>query len=192
MRKILMFFFTICLAFYVSSQDILAENLSYPFQSITITEAITFEVLIPDTLEDTSLLYGLVEPGKTLTVYVATIIFQEMNGEYNGSPSYVLILTNEDDEDIIRFIVNSSYQKLGVERYQSFASHILIDANMGVYKDLDGIDPLVGMQEISVHHIFDGDKLSLIDNKGLEIPMIEGSYQFEAGLNIVISMNQGE
>jgi hypothetical protein len=192
MKKTVLFLIAACLTFFASHIMIYAENVSYPFQSITITEATTFQVVIPENIQDTSLLYGLVEPGEIITVYMATIIFQEMNGEYNSSPSKVLILTNEHNEDIIRFVVNSAYHVIDVESYYSFASHILIDSSIGVYKNMDIINSNLGIQEITIHHVYDNNQLSFIDNQGLVITMIEGSYQHEPNLNIMISMNQGE
>ena len=177
---------------FLSTLSVRAENLSYPFESITITEAKTFEIVIPEGVQEGSLLYGLVEQGETITVYVATIVMQEIGGGTNSSPSTVLILTNAEDEDIIRFIVNSAYQVIDVELYQSFASHILIDSSMGVFKNMDLVDSNSGIQEITVHHVFEGNQLTLIDNKGLVIPMVENSYQVETGLGIVISVNAGE
>ena len=192
MKRVFLVVIALCLTLCLTSRLVRAENLSYPFESITITEAKTFEIVIPEGLSEDSLLYGLVEQGETITVYVATIVMQEIGGGVNPSSSTVLILTNAEDEDLIRFIVNSAYNVIDVESYQSFASHILIDSTMGVYKDMDLVDSNLGIQEITVHHVFQDDQLSLIDNTGLVIPMVENSYQFESDLNIVISVNAGE
>lgn len=192
MKKPCLVWIIACFGFGLSGLRLHAENLSYPFEAITISEAKTFDILIPETLQETSLLYGLVEEGDILTVYVATIWFTEIGGAVNPSPSKVLILTNDEDVDIVRFVVNSAYQVIDVESFESFASHILIDATMGVFKDLESIDPLIGIQELTVHHVFAGDQLSFVDNTGLVIPMIAGTYALETGLDIVISMNAGD
>lgn len=115
-----------------------------------------------------------------------------MNGDINSSPSSVLILTNENDVDIVQFIINGAYQEIGVESYMSFASHILIDATIGVYKNMDSVDWDKGIQELTVHQVFSNNQMTLIDNQGIEMPMIDGTYQHEENLNIVISMNTGE
>lgn len=67
-----------------------------------------------------------------------------------------------------------------------FASHILIDSTMGVYKDMELID---NMQQITVHHILSTNTLTLTDNAGLEIPMVPNSYELQTDLEIVISVN---
>lgn len=66
----------------------------------------------------------------------------------------------------------------------------MIDAEVGVYKDFDGIDPVYGMRHLTVHHIIEGDQYIFMDNNELEMPMIEGSYQFETDLEIFISVNE--
>lgn len=78
------------------------ENASYPFKAITIVEATTFKVVVAEGIQESSLLYGLVTPGEIITIYVAQIFFTEMNGKINNSPSYVLIVSNAVDEDLVR------------------------------------------------------------------------------------------
>lgn len=191
MRRIGLVFVVLFTTLCMSTLSVTADNLYYPFESITITEAKTFEIVIPEGVQEGSLLYGLVEQGETITVYVATIVLQEIGGTNNSSASTVLILTNAEDEDIIRFIINNGLNNIGVESYQGFASHILIDSTMGVFKNMDLVDSNLGIQEISVHHVFENNQLTLIDNTGLVIPMVENSYQVETGLSIVISVNAG-
>ena len=53
-----------------------------------------------------SLLYGKVEAGDTVTVYVASIQMKEI-GSQNSSESVVLILADETENDIIRYIINN-------------------------------------------------------------------------------------
>ena len=188
MKKILIIGFVLWSFFAASNKIAFAENLTYPFESITIIEAQKFDVVIPTGLSENSLLYGKVEVGDTVTVYIAKIVMKELNGE-NESQSTVLILTSQDDMDIVRFVINNFGAVIDVEFRYGFASHILIDAAIGVYKDMELINQ---MQELQVFHQLTTNQLTLTDNAGLVMPMVENSYEFETNLNIVISINTGE
>lgn len=73
MKKVLLSLFMVTLFSMLYDKVVLAENLSYPFDSITIVEAKKFDILIPANVPERSLLYGKVEAGDTVTVYVASI-----------------------------------------------------------------------------------------------------------------------
>lgn len=185
MKKVMLSFVFLALFSILFNKMVLAENLSYPFESITIVEAKKFDILIPDTITTESLLFGKVETGDVVTVFVATIMMKEIDST-NEHGSYVLIMSNDAELDIVRYLINNFYQDPGVIMEFGFASHILIDATMGVYKDMSLID---NMQQITVRHVIAGDVLTLIDNTGLQIPMIENTYEFQTNLDIVISVN---
>lgn len=185
MKKVLLSLFMVTLFTMLYNKVVLAENLSYPFDSITIVEAKKFDILIPANVPEGSLLYGKVEAGDTVTVYVASIQMKDI-GSQNSSESVVLILADETENDIIRYIINNYLTDLEVFVNYQFASHILIDSTMGVYKDMELID---NMQQITVHHILSTNTLTLTDNAGLEIPMIPNSYELQTDLEIVISVN---
>lgn len=188
MKKISMFFILSMFLIMITSKLTLAETISYPFDTITIVEAKKFKIVIPDDLEETSLLYGLVQPGDIITVYLGELALKDIDSSHT-SDSVVLILTDELDNDVIRYLINNFRQSIGIEMFYGFASHILIDASMGVYKDMDVIED---MQEISVVHTIASNSLVLIDNNGLEIPMIEGSFEQETDLNTIISVYGGQ
>lgn len=185
MKKVMLSLVFITLCSILFNKVVLADNLSYPFESITIVEAKKFDILIPNTITSESLLYGKVEAGDTVTVYIATIMMKEI-GSTIEHPSYVLIMADDTEQDFVRYLINNFYQDPGIIMEFGFASHILIDATMGVYKDMELIE---NMKQIGVRHVIAGDELTLIDNTGLEIPMIENSYEFQQDLNIVISVN---
>lgn len=182
-----MAYLVIIIVFIGAQQNVRVENLSYSFDSITITEAKTFDVIMPSNVDPGSLLFEKASAGDTLTVYVAMIELKEIGSELS-STSTVLIINNQAEENLIRFIVNNYFADLSVFVRYGFASHILIDSTMGVYKDLTMVD---NIQEITVNHLLAGDVITLTDNKGLEIPMVEGTYQVETGLSNVISVNSG-
>jgi hypothetical protein len=187
MKKVILSSFLILLTALFFNKMVFAENLSYPFDTITIIEAQKFEIVIPEGVSETSLLYGKVETGQTITVFIANIVLQEIEST-QSSNSLVLIMTNDQNEDVIRFLINNMSQDIGVEIYYGFASHILIDSTMGVYKDMTLIE---NIQEISIHHDIINNQITLTDNVGMVIPMVVGTYEIQTNLNIVISVNTG-
>jgi hypothetical protein len=188
MKKVMLSFVFIALFSILFNKVVLAENLSYPFESITIVEAKKFDILIPSTITTESLLFGKVESGEVVTVFIATIVMKEI-GSTDEHSSYVLIIADDEELDIVRYLINNFYQDPGVIMEFGFASHILIDSTMGVYKDMSLIDH---MQQITIRHVIAGDVITLIDNTGLQIPMIENTYELRTNLEIVISVNTPE
>lgn len=189
MKKLFMLLIITFTMFIGSTKMVFAENISYPFDTIVITEAFKFDVLIPNDIAEASLLFGLVTSGEVITVYVGTIEMT-MTDIANTSTSQIVILTNALDEDIIQFIINnySFYPDVSVK--YGFASHILIDPVVGVFKDLDAL-MASGLKEIEVFHDLPTDTYALKDNVGQVMPMIQGTFATETGLNIIISVNEG-
>jgi len=165
-----------------------AEDISYRFDSITIVEAFKFDVEVSTALAADSLLYGLVEIGDILTVYVGTLEFISEGVPSSGSAN-VLIISNAEEEDLVRFLVNNYAFYEGASRSWGFASHILIDPEVGVFKDMTILNS--GLKEMSVFENIALGTWSLFDNKGLEMPFMAGSYAVETGLSIQISAYAG-
>ncbi|MCU0105461.1 hypothetical protein N7603_07300 [Acholeplasma vituli] len=77
MKKVLLSLFIVSLF----NKVVLAENLSYPFDSITIVEAKKFDILIPSNIPEGSLLYGKVDAGDTVAVSVASIQMKKLGSQ---------------------------------------------------------------------------------------------------------------
>lgn len=187
MKKLLVFSIMMFFIGVYYNKVVFTENISYPFDNITIVEAKKFDITIPNNITPESLLFGIVEADEIITVYIARIVMKEV-GSIQTSESTVLILSDADENDLIRYIINNFYQQIDIRMGYGFAAHILIDATMGVYKDMTLINE---MKEIGILHDLVSNHLKLIDNTGLEIPMIEGSYELKTNLNILISVNTG-
>jgi len=189
MKKIIILFVFTLLTLQTRAVNIAkAEDLLYPFDSITIVEAYRFDVEITVLPGSTSLLFNQVIVGDILTVYVGTLEFVKDGVPSSGSGN-VLIITNEDDLDLLQFLVNNYAYYPDVSKQWGFASHILIDPEVGVFKDMDLL--LNGSKEMTVYHDLVLDTWKLFDNAGLEMPFITGTYAEETGLNIVISAYSG-
>lgn len=185
MKKTLVVIFLALLSFsYIFFNRISADTVSYPFDSITIVEAFTFDVTVPNTITEDSLFYGLVEENDILSIYVGTLVFVLDGVEVQGS-SRVIIVSDNGGNDLFQFLINGySYQE-GISEAFGFASHILIDPEVGVYKDLTLLD--AGIQELSVIHDLQSDTWSFLDNDGIEMPVVPDTYASESGLSIIIS-----
>jgi len=189
MKKLLILFVFTLLALQFRAVNIAkAEDLLYPFDSITIVEAFRFDVEITVLPSSTSLLYNQVELGDVLTVYVGALEFVKDGVPSSGSGN-VLIITNEADVDLLQFLVNNYTFYPSVSVQWGFASHILIDPAVGVFKDMDILQS--GSQEMTVYHDLTLDTWKLFDNTGLEMPFMVGTYAEEPSLNIVISAYGG-
>jgi len=165
-----------------------AEIISYPFDSITIVEAYTFDVIVPSDITTNSLLYSVTTEGETLTIYVGVLEFV-LDGEISSGSSTVLIVSNELGEDLFQFLVNNYSYNEGVKTTWGYASHILIDPEVGVYKDFTVLED--GFQELGIIHDLVLDTWTFVDNEGIQIPQIAGTYFSETGLDIVISAYSG-
>lgn len=182
MKKILILFSIIfCVCFTFSIQTQADEILIYPFDSIKITSAYKFDVLIEAEPLAASILYGQVAIGETVTIYVGFLDFMLDGLPASGSGS-MMIVTNEAGVDIAAWLVNSGSSDLTTYESRSFASWITIDPNVGVVKDFTGLTI-----EISCIHNLVTDQYKFIDNTSQEYPMITNSFISEQDLDILVS-----
>lgn len=189
MKKILVLVFLAFLSFsYGFLNRINADTISYPFDSITIVEAYTFDVTVPSTITADSLLFDQVTAGEVLSIYVGTLEFL-LDGELASGSSSVIIVSDEDGNDLFQFLINNYLYQEGILQSYGYASHILIDPEVGVYKDLTILD--AGIQEFGIIHDLINDSWVFLDNDGVEMPAIPGSYASETGLSIIISAYSG-
>lgn len=188
MKKVLLLVTILLLGIQAKAITANAEDISYPFDSITIVEAFKFDVEVTTALAADSLLYGLVEVGDILTVYVGTLEFVSEGVPASGSAN-VLIISNAEEEDLVQFLVNNYAFYEGTSRSWGFASHILIDPEVGVFKDMTILNS--GIKEMSVFENIALGTWTLFDNKGVEMPFIAGTYAVETGLSIQISAYAG-
>jgi len=190
MKKLLLIITSMLLSILLMKMTIIqADTLVYPFDSITITEAFTFKVEVTDEFGSNSLLFGLAEIGGILSVYVGILDFEE-NGTVLPSSSTVLIISNDDGEDLVRFLINNYTFYEGNYTSWGFASHILIDPEVGVYKDLSILNN--GIKEMVVYYDATSGLWSLKDNLGLTMIQLDDSYEHITDINIVISVYEEE
>lgn len=181
MKKVMLFVLLFLGLFSVQGFATHAEEYTYPFDSIRIVSAFTFDVLVEDEPNVESALYGNVHAGETLTIYVGNLEFVFEGVVVQGSGS-IIILTNESDEDFVAWLLNSYSSDLTNSQSASFASWITIDPEVGVHKDLSGINIEVGYTEDLITHDF-----VFFDNLNNEYPMVAGTYVEEDTLDILIS-----
>ncbi|PKL01398.1 MAG: hypothetical protein CVV56_02005 [Tenericutes bacterium HGW-Tenericutes-1] len=181
MKKIIIMLLFVVFGFNFRALDLFADDIYYPFDSITIIEAYKFDVQVTTPLDSESLLFPSVELNDILTIYVGTLEFIAEGVPSSGS-STILIVSDADGNDLARFLVNNYGYTPGVSRNWGFASHILIDPLVGVHKDMS----IISQELIVIENIADGT-WSFIDNKGTEILALVGTYEIETGLSIQIS-----
>jgi hypothetical protein len=156
-----------------------AGVITYSFESIVITGARTFQVEIPIAPAAGSPLEGL-SAGETLTLYMGDITLTNEGGAVS-SPSMVLVATRSDGTDAFRYVINSYGNSSGSETW-SFSRHIQIDPEVGIVKNFD-----LGKLEMTVMHDAGSGTWSFVDETGTKIPALDGTFQEETGLSIVIS-----
>lgn len=181
MKKIMLLLLMLLLGLQMYSIKISAEDIYYPFDSITIVEAYKFTVEVTTEVNSESLLYGHVEIDDILTIYVGTLEFISDGVPSSGSAN-ILIVTGADNIDIARFLINNYTYYPDISRSYGFASHILIDPLVGVHKDMS-----IQSQELAVIEDIANSTFSFVDNKGLQFPAMTGSYVLETDLSIQIS-----
>lgn len=161
-----------------------AEEIVYPFDSITIVSAYHFGVLCTDEPTSESYLYGYVSAGENIKVYVGELEF--VNGS-NTSQSRIAILTNEAGDDICAWIINSAYLDQSTNIYTcEYSSHITIDPAVGVAKGEDFLYNTIITKDRDTNEC----TFSATNWDGTvycEYPMISGTYEEETDLSIVIS-----
>lgn len=177
--------FTIALLFALMTLVVLPlkaeETLVYPFDSIRIVEALRFQVSIPEQLQEDSFLKDV--SGSTLTIYVGKLQFMKDDLEVSGS-SNILVITNEANEDVARWLINGYSRLSDTEEVFVFASHIQIDPSIGVVKDFtNGSLPASVVLKEGVY--------SFLDNKGVEFVMVPDTFEVETNLDILISAYEG-
>jgi len=182
-KRVLSAFFLTLMFAIVAVMPVYAEEITYPFDSITIVSAFKFDVECTDAPVEESYLYGHVEAGETISIYVGTIMFAG-----NDSPSRIVIISNEADEDIARWIVNGSGfdTETQVEGF-SFSSHITVNPTVGVVKNMNEFTYIA---EVTID--YDTDECTFTAKHWDETiygtyTMIAGTFEEITDLNIVIS-----
>jgi hypothetical protein len=188
MKKILLLSALILTVLATKTVFVQADDLIYPFDSITIVEAFKFDVTLTADPAVDSLLEGFALSGDVLTVYVGTLDFV-LDGVPASGSSQVLIVTDDLGNDIARFLINNYSYYEGVSQSWGFASHILIDPAVGVFKDLDMLN--LGLKELVIFRDIVAGTYKLVDNMGMECLEVSGTFQSETGLSIVISAYSG-
>jgi len=181
MKKGLLFVLLFIGLFSVQGHATRAEEYIYPFDSIRITSAFTFDVVVEDEPNEESALYGYVHAGETMSVYVGNLEFVFEGALVQGSGS-IMILTNESDEDFVAWLLNSGGSDLSTYRSASYASWITIDPEVGVHKDFSGVNIEVGYQEN-----LGTNEFTFFDNLNVQYEMTTGTYVEEDSLDILIS-----
>src|SRR5690606_20235449 len=95
----------------------------------------------------------------------------------------MIIVSNLLEEDFARYLVNSYGRNDTLEGW-SYAWQILIDPEIGVYKDLT---LLANMKEFSVTHTFSPETWEFKDDKNVVYPTVENSFQRVDNLDIEIA-----
>lgn len=181
MKKLLFLVQVILLSLLGFPKGLFADTIEYPFDEISIIAATKFEITIDEEPSETSVLYGQVEAGDTLTVYIGELKFMMEGIMVEASPS-IMIVTTEDDTDILRWLINSQGSDLENYEMRSYASWILVDSLIGVVKDLS-----LPQMEVSFNHNLVDDTYTFTDNAGHSILMNASSLESEEDLSIVIS-----
>lgn len=187
MRKLCLFVFSLCLMFSAFAlKPLKGEDLIlvYPFDSITITEAFHFEVEVTQAVPEASFLYTHAEVGDKLQIYVGTLSFN--NDGASAGNSKILIVADEDGADIIRWVINGTLLQINGFYLDQFSSHILVDPASGIRKDLTV--PLMWVYTTYDTNLNEG---YMKDNADVIYDSVDGTYQHEEGLSIVISVNTG-
>ncbi len=181
MKKVLILFALLLFGWQLRTIQLAAEDLYYPFDSITIVEAFKFDIQVLTTLDPDSLLFDSVAVDDVLTIYVGTLSFVA-NGVPSTGSANILIVSKSDGTDLVRFLVNNYSFYPDVSRSWGFASHILIDPLIGVHKDLSIVS-----QELGVIENIAAGTWRFVDNKGGVFEALPGTFAIETELSILIS-----
>ena len=184
MKKIIAILLALFLTMSISTVKAEETILVYPFDSITITSAYYFRVLVSDPVSVDSFLSGHVAASEELEIYVGDLSF-EQDGVFLDT-SKILIVSNAADEDIVRWVINGSLLlQSGVYRNE-YSSHILVDPSVGIRKDLT-----VPLLRAYVEANTGTGECTFTDNTGMIWNSVAGSFASEPVVNIVISINPG-
>lgn len=181
MKKLLFLVQVILLTILGFPKGLFADIIEYPFDEISIIAATKFEITVDEEPSETSVLYGHVEVGDTLTIYIGELKFIMEGIMVEASPS-IMIVTTEDDTDILRWLVNSAGSDLETYEARSYASWILVDPEIGVVKDLS-----LTQMEVTFNHNLVDNTYTFTDNTGHSVLMNSGSLVTEEDLSIIIS-----
>ncbi|MCX5775754.1 MAG: hypothetical protein NTV44_05310 [Firmicutes bacterium] len=183
-RKILILSVMLLSMFRTGFYAAQAEELAYPFDSIHLIEAEHFQVTVPANLSTESLLHTSVASGDVLNIYMGTIELWADEVAASTTTS-MIVVTNALGVDLHRFVVNDYAFQEGVSKTWGFASHILIDPEVGVVKDLDIL--AAGLHEFIITHDLALDTWSFEDDKDCVMPAMTGTFASETGLDIIIA-----
>jgi len=183
-RKILILSVMLLSMFRTGFYSAQAEELAYPFDSIHLTGASHFQVTVPAELSTESLLYPNVESGDILNIYMGTLELWQLDASAS-SPTSMLVVSNALGVDLHRFLINNYGLQDGVSQGWGFASHILIDPEVGVVKDLDIL--AAGIHEFGIIHDLVLDTWSFLDDKACVMPAMADTFSTETGLDIIIA-----
>lgn len=159
---------------------VLASTVEYPFESIRITDAKTFQVIVPDNLPSTSMLTPKVNVGERLSIYFAGIDL--VQGD-NTSPTAMIVVTNELGQDLARYVINRNAPG-ELENEWAFAWHILIDPTVGIYKDLNLVND---MKEFHIVQNVASNTWTFQDDQKFPYLTVADSFLEEDDLNIEIA-----
>jgi len=165
----------------LSAALVLADTIEYPFKEIKITEVTTFKVTVPEGISTTSVFSGLINPGETVTIYVATLeMIHNIDEPTQGT--MMILVTDHTGLDLVRYIIND-YSNDGQTKTWGFANHILIDPEIGIIKDTT---LLQNSKELKVIQTQDPMTWRFADNALLEYPTIDNSVKTETGLSVIV------
>jgi len=182
MKKILILLTIIFSVFFTFSIQTQADEIYvYPFDSIRITSAFKFEILVEEEPLEPSILFGQVAAGENITIYVGYLEFIFEGQPSSGSGS-MMIVTNQDGVDIAAWLINSGSSDLETFQSESYASWITIDPNVGVIKDFTGLTVEIGYKKNMIT-----DQYTFFDNTNKEYSMVVDSFVLELDLDILIS-----
>lgn len=159
---------------------VLASTVEYPFESIRITDAKTFQVIVPDNLPSTSMLTPKVNVGERLSIYFAGIDL--VQGDYT-QPTAMIVVTNELGQDLARYVINRNAPG-ELENEWAFAWHILIDPTVGIYKDLILVND---MKEFHIVQNIASNTWTFQDDQKFPYLTVADSFLEEDDLNIEIA-----
>ncbi|MGD9605690.1 MAG: hypothetical protein AB7V00_06055, partial [Bacilli bacterium] len=143
-----------------------------------------FEASIASNVSEQSFLFGHVNVDENIHVYVGFLVFT--NGGTSVGDSQIVIIANESMEDIVRWVINGSVLQENGFYLNEFSSHILVDPNIGIRKDLT-----VPLMRAYVTYDTNLNVGYLQDNVGTQFDSIADTYAYEENLSIVISVNDG-
>lgn len=158
----------------------LADTLEYPFESIQIVEAKTFQVTVPATIQSDSILFPNVDVDEILDIYFGGLSLIQGG---TSQPTEMIVVADSQGVDLVRYVINSYLRDETMERW-SFGWQIMIDPTIGIYKDLELAD---NIRELDIINYFAGNVWEFRDDKDMIYPTVADTFQAETGLAIEIA-----